>query len=355
MKKVLIAEFNSYHDECLYSQIRFLKDAGYAITLVINKQVLERIPEYIRLTKDVIPYDNKLEKKIFKRIPWIYRLFKQILKNEIDAVIFNTASSRLDVILLGHLLKRRVKLFGILHNLGKANHSLSQKIIYLAVKKYFVLNDFLIDSIPIKDTSIRLSSFYPIFFPNYDGIRLIKPKGEIWISIPGKLDFGRRDYYLVTEALQKIKSRKKLKILILGNSNPSIIENNKFLKHIKNHNFSGNFVIFQSFLDTAIFHGYIKKSDYLLIPLKHIGDNYSKHKIMGCYNLAFAYGKNLISPVGLSHITDIYSHSHFYEGAQGLSEVFVKVIKGTIDHKKYVSEKWDFENQKKKYLKFLEN
>lgn len=354
MGKVALVEFNSYHDECLYSQIRFLTDSGHSVTLIISEQIHERASEYVHLAEEVVIYQRSSQKNLFKRIAFISSLSRFLGKKKVETLIFNTASSRLEVILLSHLLKRKTKLFGILHNLKKVNHSFSQKLINKAIKKFFVLNDFLLDSVKLEDSSLQLEAFYPIFFPEYDSTAPSKPKEEIWISIPGKLDFGRRDYFLVVEALRKALTKSNLKILILGSTNANDPKSQEFLDHIKILGLQDNFITFDAFLDNDTFHDYIKKSDYILIPLDSVGDNYAKYKIMGCYNQAFGYQINLISPTGLEHIPDMQSHSLFYTGADGLSEVFESIRTGKSDKKEYVSKKWDFVEQKNRYITFLE-
>ena len=291
MKKVALIEFNSYHDECLYSQMKFLEDSGYEVTLIISQQIFERAHEYLHLVDDTIVYPKNSQKNFLNRIAFIARLFRHVIKKGIKIIVFNTASSRLEVILLSHLLRRKAHLFGILHNLKKVNSSFSQKLINKAIKNFFVLNDFLLDSVPLKDNSIKLKSFYPIFFPEYENSLPAKPKDEVWISIPGKLDFGRRDYYLVAEALEKMPIKDNLKILILGSTYSSNPKNKEFLEYLKTHNLLNYFITFESFLENDAFHGYLKNSDYILIPLGFVGDNYAKYKIMGSYNLALATGK----------------------------------------------------------------
>ncbi|MBS9461558.1 hypothetical protein KIM67_03990 [Flagellimonas sp. 389] len=355
MKKVALIEFNAYHDECIYSQIKFLKESQYLITLIVSPQILERSNEYLHLVEKSVVYDGKSTKNILERINKIFKLSEYLSKNKVETVVFNTASSRLEVIVLSNLLKGKANLFGILHNLKKVNDSLSQKLINRAIKKFFVLNDFLLDSIDLKNQSIELGSFYPIFFPEYTTSSISKPKKEIWINVPGKLDFNRRDYDILTDALLQIKPVENIKILILGKTNGSEEKNKQFLEKIKSNGVRDNFILFDSFIENALFHEYISKSDYVLLPLKHVGENYSKYKIMGSYNLAFAYRKNLISPKGLSHIEDFNLHAVFYNDVGELAKVLKNICKNSEKYKQpYDGEKWNFEAQKNKYINFLE-
>jgi len=354
MKKAALIEFNSYHDECLYSQIKFLDSAGYSLTLVVSSQIKDRASEYLDIPEDVITFTRFDQKNLFSRISFLLKLKKQLKKRGVKTVIFNTASSRLEIILLSFMLKRRTALFGILHNLKKVNHSFSQKLINKSIKNYFVINDFLENSIELEDKSIQLQSFYPIFFPIYEETSIKKPQEEIWISIPGKLDFGRRDYSLVAEALQQVNTKTNLKFLILGNSNSENPKNREFLDFIEAQNLQQHFVTFNYFLDNNTFHDYLKKSDFILIPLESVGNNYAKYKIMGCYNQAFGYKKTLISPIELNHIPDLKKHSIFYDDVESLAQVFNKIGENGGEKKEYSVTKWGFEAQKNNYISFLE-
>lgn len=113
MKKAAIIEFNPYHDECLYSQINFLNSAGYSLTLVVSSQIEKRVLEYFHNPEDIVPYSLSDQKTFFRRIYFVWRLERLLKTKGIKTVIFNTASSRLEVVLLSFLLKRKIALFGI--------------------------------------------------------------------------------------------------------------------------------------------------------------------------------------------------------------------------------------------------
>lgn len=354
MAKVALVEFNPYHDECLYSQMKFLGESGHSVLLVVSQQIHERGGKLIPMAEHTVIFRQSSQKNLFTRMAFIFGLNRLLARHKVEALVFNTASSRGEVILLGHLMKGRTKLFGILHNLKKVNHSFSQKLINRAIKKFFVLNDFLSDAVPLDDPSIRLKSFYPIFFPEFQNTVPPKPKEEVWISIPGKLDFGRRDYYLVARALVQTRAKSNIKILVLGSASLEDPKIKEFLEFIKIHGLQDHFVTFDAFLEEGAFHGFLKKTDHILIPMESVGDDYAKYKIMGCYNQAFGHKIGLITPVGLGHIPDLKAHSILYQGVDGLSKVLENLNDRKIDKKNYASKKWDFEEQRNNYISFLE-
>ncbi len=87
MKKAAIIEFNEYHDECLYSQISFLKKSGYLVTLIISHKIFERAKEYLHLTENIVIYENTIEKNILKKLLWIFSTAKFIKKEKVKTVI----------------------------------------------------------------------------------------------------------------------------------------------------------------------------------------------------------------------------------------------------------------------------
>ena len=272
-----------------------------------------------------------------------------------EKVIFNTASSNKEVIALTRFLPKKIKCYGIIHNLRKLNQSASQRTISKRITDYYVLNDFLIDSATLKNKKIKLHSFYPIFFPEYTTPETIKKISEFWVCIPGELNYKRRDYTIILEALSKLEEMNNLKIILLGKMDLEKTDTKSFLSQVKEMGLENYFMTFDCFIDNSVFHEYIKKSDYIMAPVSLGEQNYLEYKITGAYNLAFAYKKPLICPEELSIIPDLNATSHFYKNAGVLSQLLKNINSGTLSRKKiYDDSKWNFETQQEKYLKLLE-
>lgn len=355
-KKIAILELGKYHEECLYSQLKFLTNANYLVTLISNPKNAENIESYNLPIDKLLYFDPRDNTSIFKRVLKGFSLYQFIKKESFEKIVFNTASSNKETICFAFFLPKKVKRFGTIHNLKKLNKSFSQKIISKKLKNYYVLNDFLKTSCKIEDTTIRLSSYYPIFFPKYDSTETINKNGDYWICIPGELNYNRRDYDIVIKSLKLLKNIENLKIILLGKMNPKKQETIKFLGQIKELRLEKYFVFFNGFIENDIFHTYIKKSDFVLAPVSVNEKNYLNYKITGAYNLAFAYQKPLICPAELKIIPDLLENSYFYTNSDDLAKLLTSINSGGLVQKQlYASSKWGFQTQQKKYLQFLES
>ncbi|PIB28069.1 hypothetical protein BFP77_10480 [Maribacter sp. 4U21] len=354
-KKIALIELTSYHEECLYSQIQFLIKGNYELTLILNPKNNSNIQFYGIPKKNIILYNPRSSSFIGKRIANWFSLYQFIIKSDFKKIVFNTASSNKEVIALTKFLPKRIKCYGIIHNLKKLNRSTSQKIVSQRITEYYVLNDFLTNSADIENDKIKFSSFYPIFFPQYDSEQVPKNNNEIWICIPGELNYKRRDYEVILKALSYLAPTNHLKIILLGKMDSKKPDTIQFLKHAEQLGLLKYFVTFDNFIPNTVFHEYIKKSEYIMAPVSLTEQNYLAYKITGAYNLAFAYKKPLICPVELEVIPDLKETSHFYKNPTSLSQLFKKISENYVNKKiSYDNPKWSFTEQQKNYLNLLE-
>ena len=346
--RIGIVEISESHEECIYTQLKFLTDAGHVVDLILNPCLKNQVTPYKSLSNSIeyiLPVKNGMGKKLKQQ----YKLSK--LLNSYDLVIYNTASSSKlirNVSLLSAFSK--VPTVGLLHNTLRLQSSFTQKLISIKIKKYFVLSDFLANT-AIKKKGIVVSSFYPIFFQETQN-SITKPKDTIWISIPGRIDLGRRDYKSLFDSLNKIESLERIQFLILGKLNKQSKEGGLLWNLITESGFQDNFIWFDNFIPNKDYHGYLKASDYIM-PLLKNDVNYLKHKISGSFNLAFAYKKPLISKAFFKTIPDLNKNSFFYEN-NTLSSFLQALDSGDLIAKQsYNDAKWSYEYQKEKYLNFL--
>lgn len=352
--KVVLLEFNNYHHECLYSQIHFLKEDGANVTLIISPKAKDKIADYIDSIDNVYYYDKKASYFFIKKFFILLRLYRFLASGKFDKVIFNTASSSKTLIFITMLLRfNSVECMGTIHNLRKMNSSFSQKLIYVNIKKYFVINDFLLNSTKIDNPKVRLSSYYPIFFPEYPSIDLNKPKEEKWICIPGEVNFKRRDYRILIESLLKCNHKDNLRFIILGRLRADSKDTQVFLNLVRESKLQRHFITFDTFVENELFFSYLKASDYILANLQLDDDSYLKYKVSGVLNLAFGLRKPLIIPSPLKIIEDLSENTHFYNTAEELAQLFDD-ISGNKEEPVYKSNsKFDFSFQKKKYIDFM--
>lgn len=347
--KVIIVELSTSHEECIYAQVLFLKHAGIETSLLLHKALEQQVSSYETLCKSV-DYIHPLKKGAFRKIRQQVRTAQKL--KQYDLVIFNTASSSKfvrNLCLL--LLTASVPCVGVLHNGNKLLKSFTQRIISLKIKKYMVLSDQIKDYLSGK-TAIEVSSFYPIFFPDYKS-EITKPKEDVWIAIPGRIDWQRRDYMILINALSKLKHFKNLKFLLLGKLDTSRAEEKELWEAITKNDLQNAFLCFNSFIANEEYHGYIKASDFIL-PLLKSEDNYLKYKISGSFNLAYAYKKPLLCKQFFEPLEDLKENAIFYPGDELDKLLFHILDDNMVLPEGYTNPKWSFKYQQANYMEFLD-
>lgn len=348
--KIAIVEVSESHEECIYSQVSFLKDSGYNISLYVHFKIAPAVKNYSHLV-DSISIINfsalKGLKKLYKEIKLVQEL------KQFDKVIFNTASSSKSVRNICFLLKLyRVEAIGIIHNVSKLNRSFTQKIINLKIKKYFALNDFLKENIVLKNKSLKLNSFYPIFFPDTTKNVIEEKNNNIWICIPGRIFFNRRNYTFLTQKLVEKKPPQNIKFIILGNINTS--DGRTFKEIITKNNLTSSFIFFDSFIQNKTYYNYIYNSDYIMPILQTEDKTYLTDKITGTFNLAFGYKKPLLCNTFYKSFTDLAKNGLFYT-EDNFHETLASLNTLEQPTDSYKSPKWSYDYQKSNYLNFLIN
>lgn len=346
--KIAILEIRESHEECIYTQLRFLKDAGHRVTLILHPILARQISEYAELADETLYFDFEKQGFFEKlRLQWqLYGILKKF-----DLLVLNTAHSYSVLRNLSLLLRfARTGCIGILHDTKKLDSSFTQRIISQKVKKYFVLNDALLPENQ-KVGDIKLQSFYPIFFPDYEPVPVYK-QNEIWIGIPGRIDYDRRDYDFLVDALAGISDLNRIKFIILGKVDRDRTAGKRLYDRLEKSGQLGRFKLFHSFIPNREFHAYLDACDYIM-PLLRPNEEYLKHKITGSFNLAFAYKKPLLCNVFFKDIPDLKENSLFFDG-NSFPKLIADIDSGTSKKPlTYTDPKWSYGFQQKRYIDFI--
>ncbi len=345
--KVALIEVSTSHEECLFTQVKFLTDGGHTVDVILHSALQSQISGYQDLCNHC-HFFEPVPSGFLKKVRQL-RVLTKLLKSY-DLLIFNTASSsKLVRNLALSLLGYSVKCVGVLHNAKKLGSSFTQKVISLKIKRYLVLNDAILANAQ-KTKNIALHSFYPIYFPNVPVIP--KKEKEMWIAIPGRIDWERRDYSTLVSALNGLKPNTPLKFLLLGKLDKATTEGNRLWQLIFENQLEHFFVYFDAFISNDAYHGYLQASDYIM-PLLTTSEDYLNHKISGSFNLAFAYQKTLLCKSFFEPLQDLKENSLFYK-ENGLTQLLDQISNETLPEKAtYAQDKWDYAYQKEAYLQFI--
>lgn len=311
-RKVMLVEFNNWHDECIFPAFSFFRWAGCKVTLVLNEKLRGRIsPDAYSGADSIIflPFGS------LRHSVTSFRIIRRMLKKDgFTHVFLNTAQGSVAWKFFLLPLRRSVKVVGTIHNVAKLKSSFGQKFITRRIDNYVLLSDVLMDSYK-KVCSKPVSVLYPIDYPKYNKVCIEKPDGEVWIAVPGEISLKRRDYYSIINS--SAKYGRKVKFLFLCNSNRA--DGKEVMERARECCVEQNILSFKSYVSNEEFYSYIELCDYVM-PLVHPGKSvYAKYlteKISGTYNLAFAYRKPMICPDAMSAYEDFADTSLFYNEAE---------------------------------------
>ena len=121
----------------------------------------------------------------------LVKIRNYLTDNNIDMTVFSPRHvTRIRILLVVHL-PEAMEFAGIIHDTRKLYRSFTQKMISRRIKKYFVLNDYLLENLP-PGIPVKTESFYPVYFSEFKKINLHKTANALWVCIPGLVVFKSR-------------------------------------------------------------------------------------------------------------------------------------------------------------------
>ena len=344
--KIMIVEFNDFHEEVILSQLNFLiKERDINIHLFINNNLSKKVDFYKFLNNslkiNLINSKNKWTKFIS-----LYKIREYIIKHNIDIVIFNTYECKYAKILFKFINKSKIS---IIHNADKfLAHKTSKNI-----NNFFVLNKTVFETIRNAKQDINISYFYPLI--DYKIQRKSNKNNKIKIVIPGLIELSRRDYLGFIELINTINLERYEFILlgnILKNDGPIVykmLEENRLLNRVK---------IYKGFIPYDEYFTTISNAD-LIMPLIHPNvknfEKYHKTKITAAFTMSFSFKIPLFLYEDFKKLDEYRNFSIFYNldsfktKLNTLDKENINLIKNIMEHSKEIS----FEKQKNKYIEFL--
>lgn len=346
---IALIEFNGFHEECLYSQVAYLKiSQDNNVFLICNYRL-----------KGKIDFFDQIEDVFFTRsnqwgIGYI-RILRFMIKNNIDKVVFNSTLYKPVTKLLTICSKAKRDYFGLIHDRSQLKTQQTYQL-RKKIKGYFLLNDYLLNDIgSFSSVTKEYSSYYPIYFQDYKELPLEKKEGEIWIAIPGRMQKSRRDYDTLLESFKSGMLNNNVKLLFLGQSIFVKAHGQDVRQEFEKYDANNNCVFWDKFLDKDTFHTYIQMSDYIL-PLIH--SNHSsiekyKDKISGCFNLAFGYNLPMVMDSFFKQFSDFKDTALFYNIEDDIINVLNNLFTPDSDLI-YNHKKWRYDFLSKKFNAFIQ-
>jgi hypothetical protein len=302
---VLIIEMGGSHAECIYSFVQALRLKSCKVHLLCNDKLLQGFPGKDQLEGIIALPDLSF----MDQVKMFWQIRRYIRRNRIRTVIFNTT----EVTLVRNLcfFLPRINLIGVVHNARKLEKSFTfSNVFFKKIKKYLVLSDYLLQELQVPaEHHIDVASFYPVYFPA-SRLEIYKDPQELWVTIPGTVLTGRREYVPFLQSLLQQPLQENIRFIVLGNLD--ICEEVKQLlaqEEFKNK----NILVFDKELEYDLFHAYMQKTDIILPLLKIREDNfYNTKRISGSFNLGVGYRLPFLLPASYNGNTDLQPFSFYY-------------------------------------------
>lgn len=350
---VALIELGGSHDECLYSQVLFLKKFGFRTHIILFEDHL--------LHLDVFPEVDKWQS--YKKpggwlAEWrlVFRLLRYLKHQGISRVVVNTAEGNL-IRKLSLAAGRHTDFTGIIHLSSKLWTSRSQKIISRKFKKYFVLSDFIREKLEKAGTAVSIESFYPIYFPVEKAAHIEKSPSR-QICIPGAVDFARRDYRSLLDEMVSADIPTGLKFVLLGRT--SSRDGQELKSRIRELGLEKHFSLFEGFIPHRQFYEQMNKA-WLVLPLitpncKDYSE-YIDYKITGSFNLAYGFQLPMLLHESFAS-TRIYRETSLFYREGGLLKAVDQCLADpaglrTVRERISGLPEFQFEYQAKKYVHFI--
>lgn len=355
-KKTVWIDFSPLQIDVMIAQLYLAKDR-FEMHVISTEEVVQGLPEDLvqaGLIKSatVLPKHSK-----FKAI---WTAFRQLKLIDADYAVMNDGQGQSVKWLSLAALFLRTEFIGVHHNADKFIFgSLTQSLINLKIKKYFVLADYIIKNLKGKvSDKFKFSSFY-INMTDYKLKRNESPQ-ELKIAIPGFVEFHRRDYLEFIETLTtgSEKLAANVKFVILGNAGKK--DGKDLIEKVKASGLEKNFSFYDHFVPQHEVYSQIDSADMLMTligPRNQYFDLYKKYKISGTYSLSIMLERPLLLDQVYSDETEFNDWALYY-GKSNLVEKLNQWAKDkseikTMTQKMIGMFKQKFTSQSQKYCDFI--
>lgn len=356
-KKAALLEIYDSHAETLYSQLLFLKKGGFETTLIVSEKQRDQVAEFKSGIEIIfVQTSGKKGLALWKEL---WKIRGILMDRGFTHVIFNTAHSNpvRNFCLLP--FPDRIQFFGTLHGVNKLEGSFTQKIISRRIPNYFLLIDYMLEkAMKVPHDGLHFAVYYPIFHPDFKQVSIPEKKpGEIWIAVPGSVEYKRRDYLSILEPFASLTKKPNVRFLLLGNGYHEHGNGKDLLERIKALDIEDYFTFFNGFVPNELLHGYLKVCDAvmpLIHPINADMEKYLENQISGSFPLAFAYKKPLLLHDYYQRYQDFRETGIFYD-LENLKEFFENLESelAAFDQNRYCNPKWTLEHQTEHYCALL--
>ncbi len=252
---------------------------------------------------------------------------------------------------------------GVIHNLAKLKRFSWLQWRMLGYLRFFwVLRPGLYERLPERYRARSDYLWVGAYPPSLEAqIPPLTPDANrVWIAIPGRIEYKRRDYRMILEVLERLRAREGFQFVLLGASQAAYSDYADFFRLVREKRWEANFISFSEMLPFPLYHAYLRVSRAVL-PLIH-PHRYAEHRvyideqISGSFPLAQAHRKPLFLHRSFSSERDLADCSFFYDDADGLAHLLDSLAEDSLEmHHLYCGGWYSFEDGIRRFRRGLES
>ena len=184
-------------------------------------------------------------------------------------------------------------------------------------------------------------------------------KGKVYICIPGRVEYKRRDYRMLLEVLERLEGRERFQFILLGPAVGTHSDYADFFSRIQGRGWEEVFVSFSEIVPFPLYHAYVRMSQAVLALIHP--NRYREHRvyfdsqISGAFPMAQAHQKPLFLHRSFAGEAELEDCSYFYDTSDDLVRLLESLAAGSLDAGHLYRGNWfSFEEGLRRFRRGLE-
>lgn len=184
-------------------------------------------------------------------------------------------------------------------------------------------------------------------------------EGKVYICIPGRVEYMRRDYRMLLEVLDRLEGREQFRFILLGPAAGRYSDYADFFSRIQESGWEEIFISFPDIVPFPLYHAYLKMSQAVLALIHP--NRYREHRvyldsqISGAFPMAQAHWKPLFLHRSFTGEAELEDCSYFYDTSDDLVRLLKSLAAGSLDAGHLYRGSWfSFEEGLRRFRRGLE-
>jgi hypothetical protein len=184
-------------------------------------------------------------------------------------------------------------------------------------------------------------------------------EGKVYICIPGRVEYKRRDYRMLLEVLDRLEGREQFRFILLGPAAGRHSDYADFFSRIQERGWEEIFISFSDIVPFPLYHAYLRMSQAVLALIHP--NRYREHRvyldsqISGAFPIAQAHRKPLFLHGSFAGEAELEDCSYFYDTSDDLVRLLKSLAAGSLDAGHLYRGSWfSFEEGLRRFRRGLE-